>query len=124
MRMKWNDLLVQIAVYAVFALPVLFILRSWRDAFIAPRMPRLHVASLIAATLSQAFLLASLIEPRILGPGLGSQPSALITVNVVVMLVAAIVAAVTWSAKRRRLVMTCIWQVCLWMIMWTVGTAD
>lgn len=121
--MKWNDLLVWIAVYAVFIFPVYLILRMWREAFGAPRMPTPHVASLIVATLSQAFLLAGLLEPTVIGPDYSPRRFTTIAINLALMLGALLVTAIVRSGKRRRLIVTCAWLACVWLYMGTISSA-
>ena len=121
--MKWNDLLVRIVVYALFILPVYLILRMWREAFGGSRMPTPHTASLIFATLSQALLLAGLLEPSVIGPDYSPRRFTTIAINVALMVGAVLVSAFVRSGKRRRLIVTCAWLACVWLIVGAVSSA-
>jgi hypothetical protein len=121
--MKWNDLLVQILVYALFVAPMLPILRLWRAAFGVPRMPAPHMASLTGATLSHGLLLAGLLEAKVIGPDYSDRRFMTIGINAGVMAVAAIVSAIVRSPQRRKLVVTCVWLTCAWLVIGAVSSA-
>ena len=120
--MKLNDLLIQIAIYALFVGPVLPILRLWRAAVGVPRLPAPHLASLIAATLSEALILAGILEAKVIGPDYSDRRFMTIGFNAGVMAVAVIASAVVRSPQRRKLLVTCVWLTCAWLIMGAVSS--
>ena len=118
--------MIRAVLYAFLVLPAVPIALGWRRVVrlraLGERVNPLAPGILALVTCSQGLLMAGLISADVVGPDYSERRYATILVNLGVMAVATVLAAIAGGRLRGPLVASCAWVTCSWLYLCAVSS--